>query len=96
MIAALHSSRMGGTKDFVKNKTSFGWSTVESVYKADLYRAKIGISRRVPGLTYSHVVRDSWTRLNVLPAKIMQVLFSWEFTISMILIAHTPTYSNRT
>lgn len=32
------------------------------------------LARRVPGLRYSFVHRDNWTRLNVLPAKIMQVL----------------------
>ena len=39
-----------------------------------IYRAQNGISRRVPGLKYAHIVCDSWTRLNVLPAKIMQVI----------------------
>lgn len=45
------------------------------MYKADLCRAKGGISRRVPGLKFFHVVCDSWTRLNVLRAKIMQVFY---------------------
>ena len=43
------------------------------MYESDLYRGQHCISRRVPGLKYAHVVCDSWTRLNVLPAKIMQV-----------------------
>ena len=73
MIAALCSSRVEGTKDFQRNGTMFGWSTIESVYRSDLCRAHKGISRRVPGLKYAYIVRDSWTRLNVLPAKIMQV-----------------------
>ena len=73
MIAALYSSQPNGTKNFMKNDTYFGWNTVVKIYNADLYRAKNGISRRVPGLKYSHVVRDNWTRLNVLPAKIIQV-----------------------
>ena len=75
MIAALYSSKNDkqGTKEFMKNGINFRWSTIEAVYKSDLNRAKCGISRRVPGLKFSHVVRDSWTRLNVLPAKIMQV-----------------------
>ncbi len=74
MITALYRSRInGGTKEFSKERVRFGWSTVEAVYKSDLCRAKGGISRRVPGLKFSQVVRDSWTRLNVLPAKIMQV-----------------------
>uniref|UniRef100_A0A1X7SZ13 Transposable element P transposase-like RNase H domain-containing protein n=1 Tax=Amphimedon queenslandica TaxID=400682 RepID=A0A1X7SZ13_AMPQE len=72
MIAALYSSRVEGTKNFCRNGTTFGWSTIESVYRSDLCRAQKGISRRVPGLKYSYIVRDSWTRLNVLPAKIMQ------------------------
>ena len=70
MIAALYSSRIGGTKQFYKNGVYIGWETIEDL---DLQRAKDGLSRRVPQLKYSHVVRDSWTRLNVLPAKIMQV-----------------------
>lgn len=74
MIAALYSSRIGGSKNFQRSGKSFGWNTIESVYKSDLSRAKVNISRRVPGLKYCHVVRDSWTRLNVLPAKIMQVI----------------------
>ena len=73
MIAALYSSRRDGTKEFSKSESHFGWFTIEAVYRSDLTRAQQGISRRVPGLKYSHVVRDSWTRLNVLPAKIMQV-----------------------
>ena len=73
MIAALYSSRIGGTKQFYKNGVYIGWETIEDVFRLDLRRAKDGLSRRVPQLKYSHVVRDSWTRLNVLPAKIMQV-----------------------
>lgn len=73
MIAALYSSREDGPKDFVNNDVEHGWYTIEAVYRSDLARAKSGISRRVPGLKYSHIARDAWTRLNVLPAKIMQV-----------------------
>ena len=39
----------------------------------DLEKAENGLSRKVPGLKYAHVYRDNWTRLNVRPAKIMQV-----------------------
>ena len=73
MIAALYSSREEGSKEFASEGVTFGWETIESVYRSDLARARHGISRRVPGLKYSHIVRDAWTRLNVLPAKIMQV-----------------------
>ena len=73
MIAALYSSRFDGTKNFCINGVNFGRDTIEGVYESALYRAQHGISRRVPGLKYAHVVRNNWTRLNVLPAKIMQV-----------------------
>ena len=73
MIAALYSSRDDGTKDFLNDEVHFGWDTIVDVYKADLLRAKYGQSRRVPKLQYSFVIRDAWTRLNVMPAKIMQV-----------------------
>ena len=73
-IAFLYSSRgHGGTKAFIEGGVHFGWDTIVRVYSGDLFRAKRGVSRRVPGLKYSCVVRDLWTQLNVLPAKIMQV-----------------------
>ena len=77
MIAALYSSKTNGTKDLCKSGVSFGWKAIEDVFQADMKRAKSGLTRRVPGLKYSDVVRDSWTRLNVLPAKIMQVCLSF-------------------
>ena len=75
MVAALYSSRDdGGTKHFVNSDgVHFGWESIEDVYRIDMMRAKNGKSRRVPKLKYSYIVRDAWTRLNVLPAKIMQV-----------------------
>lgn len=73
MVAALYISRDQGTKDFEIDNIFFGWDTIEAVYKSDLSRAKCGISRRVPDLKYSYIERDAWTRLNVKPAKIMQV-----------------------
>lgn len=46
----------------------------------------------MPGLKYAHVYRDNWTRLNVRPAKIMQV---WPvmYTLHIILSSscHWPT-----
>lgn len=62
-----------GTKKFFNRDVHFGWDTIEEVYRTDLLRAKFGQSRRVPKLKYSYIVRDAWTRLNVKPAKIMQV-----------------------
>jgi len=73
MIAALYSSRPSGSKSFLMNGTKFGWETVQAVFKDEMQRAEEGRSRKVPGLKYAFVYRDSWTRLNVRPAKIMQV-----------------------
>ena len=36
-------------------------------------RARKNRMLRVPELKYQYVFRDSWTRLNVRPAKVMQV-----------------------
>ena len=36
-------------------------------------RADRGVARMVPKLREVHIIRDSWTKLNVTPAKIMQV-----------------------
>lgn len=73
-IAALYSSRLKGTKSFQKDGVDFGWQPIFDQYEHDQERVEQNLARRVPGLRYSFVYRDSWTRLNVLPAKIMQVL----------------------
>lgn len=73
MTAALYSSRSAGTKDFVWGGIHFGQETIENVYSVDLFRTKQGVSRRVPSLKYAHIVQDSWTKLNVLPTKLIQV-----------------------
>jgi hypothetical protein len=73
MLAALYSSSDEGSKEFVNNGITFGWETVETVYRADILRARCGISSCVPGLKYENIVRRAWTRLNVLPLRIMQV-----------------------
>ena len=51
----------------------FGWKTFERVFAEEMERADNGINRKVSGLKYAFVYRDNWTRLNVRPAKIMQV-----------------------
>ena len=86
MATALYSSRTDGSTNFQNRGVHFGWDTIESVYERDLYRAQRCISRRVPGLKYAHVVCDNWTRLNVLPAKIMQVSKSFQVLLNFILI----------
>ena len=72
-IAALYSSRPGGTKLFTKDDVEFGWQPIIDQYERDQERAQQNLARRVPGLKYNFVHSDNWTRLNVLPAKIMQV-----------------------
>ena len=73
MIAALYSSRPNGSKSFTRAESTFGWETIEKVFREEMTKAETGRSRKVPGLKYAFVYRDNWTRLNVRPAKIMQV-----------------------
>jgi len=74
MVAALYSSRPSGSRNLTLDAVQFGWETIEKVYKQEMERAEMGRSRKVPGLKYAFVYRDNWTRLNVRPAKIMQVI----------------------
>lgn len=74
MIAALYSSRPRGSKKLSLDGVQFGWQTIEKLYDKEMERAAMGRSRKVPGLKYAFVYRDNWTRLNVRPAKIMQVI----------------------
>ena len=75
MIAALYQSRcMGGVSNFDRIGTTFGWEAIEIMLKQEVARMKSNQLPCVPGLKENFVCRDSWTRLNVKPAKIMQVL----------------------
>ena len=75
MINALFSSKGNGTKFFKwgAQYCSFGWDTIIAMYKREVNRAKQQLTRMVPHLKEVHCVRDAWTKLNVSPAKIMQV-----------------------
>lgn len=75
MINALFSSKIGGTKQFQRGKenSSFGWTTIIDMYKREVNRARQQQTRMIPRLKEVHVLRDAWTKLNVSPAKIMQV-----------------------
>ena len=74
MINALFSSKEGGTKEFRRGDgVSFGWQTITDLYKRELARVDQGCTRMVPRLKEAHCLRDAWTKLNVHPAKIMQV-----------------------
>ena len=73
MVSALHSSKSGSTKAFCCRSTTFGWITVERMWQREIQRAESGLMCEIPKLKDHYVKRDSWTRLNVAPAKIMQV-----------------------
>ena len=72
MISALNMSRVNGSRDFVHNDIYFGWSDICDLKARDDERVKNGQIRCVRGLLTSYIERDSWTRLNVKPSKIMQ------------------------
>ena len=77
MVNALFSSKTGGSKQFQRtDKCTFGWKAIDSLYQRELERAKQSLARMVPRLKETHVLRDAWTKLNVHPAKIMQVRFN--------------------
>ena len=72
MISQLHQSRQGGTKNFLHEGTNFGWKAIEDMFGREIARMREGKRVWVPGLKPNFIYRDSWTRLNVRPAKIMQ------------------------
>lgn len=79
MVSALFQSRpreRGGTRMFSIGGQDFGWQVIEAMYHRDMTRIKAGQCSRIPKVKESHIVRDSWTRLNVLPSKVMQVIMS--------------------
>lgn len=75
MVAALYQSRCskGGTRTFVHGEGNFAWEVIEEMYKHETERKRTGQCVRVPKLKANHMYRDSWTPLNVLPLKVMQV-----------------------
>jgi len=74
IIAALYSSKQDGKKHFFCNDIHFGWKTIIALWNREIGRARQNLMLRVPKLKYRYVFRDSWTRLNVQPAKVMQVI----------------------
>ena len=73
MIDALHSSRVGGTKKFMLDGKQFGWQAIIKMFERECERIKNGNARMIPKLREAYIIRDSWIKLNVAPAKIMQV-----------------------
>ena len=74
MVSALFSSgaSAGKTKFFCNEGVTFGWDTIVRLWKRE-ERAERGLMSEVPKLKERYIKRDSWTRLNIAPAKIMQV-----------------------
>lgn len=73
MVSALFQSQAAGTRSFVNNGHQFGWDFIQDMYRRELQRIRNGQVARIPKLKESHIVSDSWTHLNVLPSKVMQV-----------------------
>ena len=73
MVSALYTSGENSTRHFVKDGTHFGWSTIRDLWRREVTRSEKGQMTVIPRMKASYVFRDSWTRLNVTPARIMQV-----------------------
>ena len=74
MINALFSSKATGSKHFkLADKCTFGWETINNLYQREIDRVSQNLTRMVPRLREADCLRDAWTKLNVHPAKIMQV-----------------------
>ena len=69
----LYNSGHAKTKHFFKEGTFFGWKTIERLWEREMERSRNGQMATIPRMKSRYVYRDSWTRLNVTPAKIMQV-----------------------
>ena len=77
MINALFASKEGGSRNFqTADGISFGWKVIIDLYARECQRRDSGQARMVPKLREVHILRDLWTKLNVAPAKIMQVCSS--------------------
>ena len=78
MANALFSSKTDGSKLFQHaDKCVFGWKAIDDMYQRELEQSKQHLARMIPKLKENHVLHDAWTKLNVHPAKIMQVRFHY-------------------
>ena len=85
MIAALYSSRPGGTKNFKIKGCNFGWMAIVDLFSREVECSRSNQLRTVKDLRENFIHRDSWTRLNVKPAKIMQVTqLLWSCIVAII------------
>ena len=67
MVSALHSS--GGLRTFAKMVSLL----VVDMWERDIKRTADGKLSHLSGMQQRYITRDCWTKLNVKPAKIMQV-----------------------
>lgn len=49
------------------------WHMIISLYRRESERIQQGIARMVQQLWVTHVISDAWIKLNVFPAKILQI-----------------------
>ena len=74
MVNQLWASRPGGAKKFeTGDGILFGWEQIVGMWDREKERRDSDQIRLVPGLLESYIERDAWSKLNVKPAKIMQV-----------------------
>jgi hypothetical protein len=78
MVNQLWASRQSGAKKFESGDgVRFGWDAIVNLWNREKEKRDSNQIRLVPGLLESYVERDAWTKLNVKPAKIMQVCAYW-------------------
>ena len=73
MINALFSSKPGGTKAFVLDNVTFGWNSISMMFQRECQRISKGLTHMVPMLRVAVTKLNAWAKLNVTPAKVMQV-----------------------
>ena len=68
-------------KNFTLDGVKFGWQAIVDLWYRECERRGKGCARTVPRLREAYILRESWTKLNVAPAKIMQVVFCYSVCI---------------
>ena len=75
MINQLFASQAEGAKEFrlEREGVTFGWQQIRDMWEREKTKRDTFQTRLIPDLILSYIERDAWTKLNVKPAKIMQV-----------------------
>ena len=95
MISQLYQSRSASKKRFCNEGIHFGWKAIEDMFSREVGRIREGKRVRVPSLKPNFVFRDSWTMLNVRPAKIMQVSVQLTTVITVRYALHVHVIQGR-